>query len=93
MTEAPELSLVTTTRNSEVRVFVKKPTNLVQSIGIKSSQMLKDLAPRAVQREKQHANRTKRTLSIGSGVEDTQTPITKKSNNQNNPDPDGKTVV
>ena len=91
--EASGLNLVTTTRNYEVRVFVKKPNNQVQSTGIKSSQMLKDLAPRAVQREKQHANRTKRTLSIGSEMEDTQTPITKKSNDQNTPDTDGKTVA
>ena len=32
--EASELDLVTTTRNSDVRVFVKKPSNQVQSIGI-----------------------------------------------------------
>ena len=89
-----KLNLVATTRNSKVRVFVKKTNNQVQSIAIKSPQMLKDLAPRAVQqREKQHAKRTKRTFSIGSEVEDTQTPITKKSNNQNTPDTDGKTVA
>ena len=70
-------SLITITRNSEVRVFVKKPNNQNQSVGIKSSQLLKDLAPRAVQREKQHANRTKQTFSIGSEVEDTQTQKTK----------------
>ena len=91
--EASNLNLVTTTRNSEVRVFVKKPNNQVQSIGIKSSQMLKDLAPRAVQRVKQHANRPKRTFSIGSDVEDTVTAITKKSNDQNTTDADGKTVA
>ena len=94
-TEASELNLVTKTRNSEFRVFVKKPKNQVQSIGIKSSQMLKDLAPRVVQREKQHVNGTKRkrTFSIGSDVDDTQTTITKKSNDQNIPDTDGRTVA
>ena len=92
-TEDSELNLVTTTRNSEVRVFVKKSNNEVQSIGIKSSQMLKDLASRAFQREKQHVNGTKRFFSIGSDLEDTQTPITKKSNDQNTPDTDGKKVA
>ena len=67
--EASEDNLVITTRNSEVRVFVKKPNNQVQTFGIKGPQILKDLAPRADQSEKQHANRTKRTLSIGSGSE------------------------
>ena len=74
-------------------MFVKKPNNQVQSTGIKSSQMLNDLAPRAVQREKQHANWTKRTFGIESEVKDTQTPITKKSNDQNTRDTDGKTVL
>ena len=49
LTEASEPNLVTTTRNFDVRVFVKKPNNQVQPIGIKSSQMLKNLATRAVQ--------------------------------------------
>ena len=83
--------MVITTRNSEVRVFVKKPNNQVQSLAIKSSQMSEDLAPRAVQREKQHPNRTKRTFSIGTEVKDTQTPITKKSNDQNTEDTDSET--
>ena len=63
-----KLNLVTTNRNSEVRVFVKKPTNQEQSIGIKSSQMLKDLALPVVQREKQHAKRRKRIFSFESVV-------------------------
>ena len=89
---ASDLNLVTTSRTSEVRVFVKKKNNQVQSIGIKSSQMLKGLAPRAVQRENQPANMKKRTSSIGSEVEDTQTLKAKQSNDQNTPDTDGKTV-
>ena len=52
--------------------------------------MLKDLAPRAVQREKQHANKTESNFSIRSEVE--QTPTSKKSNDQN-PLIDGKTVA
>ena len=85
------MNFITTTRNSEVRVFVKKLNNQIQFNGIKISQMLKYLAPRAVQRENRHANRTKRTFSIGSEVEDTQTLITKKKpNDQETPDTDGK---
>ena len=53
--------------------------------------MLKDLDPRAVQREKQHANRTKRIFSIESEVEDTQKSKTQKLNDQNIADTDGKT--
>ena len=41
--------------------------------------MLKDLAPRDVQRKKQHANRTKRTFSIESEVEGT-----RDTNNEKN---------
>ena len=76
---ASGFNLVITTRNSEVRVFVKKPNKHVHSIGIKRPQMLSDLAPHAVQLGKQHADRTKRTFGIGSEVEDIQTPMTKKA--------------
>ena len=74
-------------------MFVKKPNNQVESTGLKSLQILRDLAPRAVQREKQHASWTKQIFSIESEVEDTQTPITNKSNDQNTPDTEGKTLA
>ena len=63
--EASEPNLITTTGNSEVHVFVKKPNNLVNLIGIENSQNLKDLAPRAVQQQKRHVTKSKRTHRFG----------------------------
>ena len=59
--EASEPNLITTTRNFEIRVFVKKPNNQLKSIGIKSSPKFEDLAPQAAQRQQQHVKRSKRT--------------------------------
>ena len=60
-------------------MFVKKPNNQVKSIGIRRSQMLKDLAAAgAVQRQKQDVKRSTRTHSFGSEVEENaETPRTK----------------
>ena len=77
--EASELNLMTTTRNSEVCVFVKKPKKQVKSIGIKISQMLVDSAPRAVQRQKQLVKKSKLTHCFGWELEEkSETPITEK---------------
>ena len=53
--KASELSKVTETRNSEIRVSVIEQNIQVQSIEIKLSRMVKDLAPRPRQRQKQHS--------------------------------------
>ena len=52
--EASELNLITVACISKVGVFVEKPKNQVKTNGSKICFMLKDLAPRAVQRQKQH---------------------------------------
>ena len=52
--------------------------NQVKSFGIKNSQMLKDFAPRAVQRQTQHVKWSTRTHRFVSEMEEnSETPVTK----------------
>ena len=77
------LNLVTTTGNAEIRVFVKKPKQQVQSIAMKVSQHGKTCLHERFSVGSNIPVETKRSFSIGSEVEDsTETPIPGRSNEQ-----------